>query len=182
MKIIKYAFLLLGLGLLFNSCSPNLSPFTQKLYEDNNWSETELRKIQFYLSDDIVLYRELTGGKSEIVEGEIKIVNGRKRDQITFRRGTPGVFLFSPKTNRFAVSFENGGDDRYLIFGPNPKVANRYVLLASDWNRRQGTISYAGQTWTADANDAYTTLMVDLRRLQQTDVSTRVAGGRKVGG
>jgi hypothetical protein len=182
MKIIKYACFLLGLGLMFNSCSPNLSPFTQQLYQDNDWSETELRKIQFYLSDDIVLYRELTGGKSEIIEGEIKIVDGRKRDQITFRRGTPGVFLFSPKINRFAVSFENGGDDRYLIFGPNPKVANRYVLLASDWNRRQGTISYAGQNWTADANDAYTTLMVDLKLLQQTDVSTRVAGGRKVGG
>ena len=180
MKTLSYAFFLFGLGIFLSACSPRLSPFTQTLYDDNNWSESELRKIQFYLSDDIVLYRELSGGKSEIVQGEIKIVDGRRRDQITFRRGTPGVFLFSPKTDRFAVSFEDGGDDRYLIFGPNPKIANRYVLLASDWNRRQGTITYAGQTWTADANDAYTTLMVDLKRLQETDVNTRVAGGRRV--
>ena len=97
MKMIKYCLLLLGFGTLLTSCSPTLSPFTQNLYEDNNWTEGDLRKIQFYLSDDIVLYRELTGGNSEIIEGEIKVVNGRKRDQITFRRGTPGVFLFSPK-------------------------------------------------------------------------------------
>lgn len=182
MKILKYGFLFLGFGLLVSSCSPSLSPFTQNLYEDNNWSEGELRKIQFYLSDDIVLFRELTGGNSEIIEGEIKVVDGRKRDQITFRRGTPGVFLFSPKSNRFAVSFEDGGDDRYLIFGPNPKVANRYVLLASDWNRRLGTVTYAGQKWSVDANAAYTALMVDLERLQRVDVNTRVANGRRVGG
>jgi hypothetical protein len=183
MQINQYILLaFFGLVLLFSSCGPTLSPFTQSLYEDNSWTESELRQIQFYLSDDIVLYRELSGGKSEIIQGEIKIVDGRKRDQVTFRRGTPGVFMFSPKSNRFAVSFENSGDDRYLMFGPSPKVGNRYVLMASDWNKRQGTVTYAGQKWIVDANDAYTSLMVDLKRMQQTDVNTRVAPGRRVGG
>jgi len=183
MQNTKYSFLaFFGLVLLFSSCGPTLSPFTQTLYEDNSWTEGELRQIQFYLSDDIVLYRELNGGKSEIIQGEIKIVNGRKRDQVTFRRGTPGVFMFSPKSNRFAVSFEDGGDDRYLMFGPSPKVGNRYVLMASDWNRRQGVVTYAGQKWVVDANDAYTAIRCDLKRLQQTDVKTRVASGRRIGG
>lgn len=181
MKKIKYFLGLLTVAIALSSCSPTLSPFTQNLYEDNNWTNGDLQKIQFYLSNDIVLFRELTGGSSEIIQGEIKVVNGRKRDQITFQRGTPGVFLFSPKSNRFAVSFEDGGDDRYLIFGPNPKVGNRYVLLASDWNRQSGTVSYAGQKWRVDASDAYTALMVDLERLQRTDVNRRVASGRRVG-
>lgn len=181
MKSIKYLCSLAVLATLLSSCGPTLSPFTQQLYEENNWSKSELQRIQFYLSNDIVLYRELTGGKSEIVQGEIKIVNGRKREQITFQRRTPGVFIFSPKDNRFAVSFEDGGNDRYLIFGPNPKVGNRYVLLASDWNRRQGTVSYAGQKWLVDSDAAYSSLLVDLELLQRTDVNTRVAGGRRVG-
>lgn len=183
MKTMLHRFLSLAvMAAILSSCSPSLSPFTQKLYEDGNWSEEELRKIQFYLSDDIVLYRELSEGKSQIIQGEIKIVNGRKREEVTFRRGTPGVFLFSPKANRFAVSFESEGDDRYLVFGPNPKVGNRYVVLASEWNKNQGTVTYAGQQWTVDANRAYTALMVDLNRLQQTQVNTRVAKGRRVGG
>ena len=43
--------------LMMASCSPNLSTFNQKLYEENQWSEEELKKIQFYLSDDIILTR-----------------------------------------------------------------------------------------------------------------------------
>ena len=79
-------------------------------------------------------------------------------------------------------SFEDGGDERYLIFGPNPKASNRYVLLASDWNRNQGVVTYAGQKWVVNSNSAYSSLMVDLERLQQNDVNTRVASGRRVGG
>jgi hypothetical protein len=171
-----------GLLLLLSSCGPTLSPFTQQLYEENRWNEQELQRIQFYLSDDVVLYRELADGRSQIVEGEIVVVNGRRRDQITFRRGTPGVFLFSPKANRFAVSFEEGGRNRYLMFGPSPKVGNRYVLLAGDWDRRRGQVTYAGQKWYVNANDGFATLMVDLRRLQNTNVNTRVARGRRVDG
>ncbi|RMF03403.1 MAG: hypothetical protein D6772_02180 [Bacteroidetes bacterium] len=170
-----------GLALLVSSCGPTLSPFTQQLYDEYRWSEDELKRIQFYLSDDVVLYRELQNGKSEIVEGEIKVVDGRRRDQITFRRGTPGVLLFSPKQNRFAISFEDGGKDRYLMFGPSPKVGNRYVLLAGDWNRQRGSLTYAGQKWFVNADDGFATLMVDLRRLQQTQVNTRIARGRRVG-
>ncbi len=173
---------LLGLAFIFTSCSPTLSPFTQSLYEDNNWTEDELRQIQFYLSNDIVLYRELNKGKSEIIEGEIKVVDGKQRDQITFNNGTPGVFMFSPKTNRFAVSFEDGGDDRFLIFGPSPKASNRYVLMASDWSKHRGVVTYAGQKWSVDANSAFSALLVDLKRLHSVDVNTRVASGRKVGG
>lgn len=166
---------------LFSSCRPTLSPFTQNLYEENNWSEDQLKQIQFYLSKEIVLFRELSAEKSEIIEGEIKIVNGKKRDQITFKNGTPGVFMFSPKTNRFAVSFENEGDDRFLIFGPSPKASNHYVLMASDWNRRNGTVTYAGKKWTVDASDAFTTLLVDLKRLHDVDVNTHMASGRRIG-
>ena len=172
---------LFGLLFLFSSCAPTLSPFTQNLYEENNWSTDQLKQIQFYLSKDIVLFRELSAGKSEIIEGEIKIVNGKKRDQITFKNGTPGVFMFSPKTNRFAVSFEEAGDDRFLIFGPSPKAANRYVLMASDWNRRNGTVTYAGKKWTVDASNAFAALLVDLKRLNAVDVNTRVASGRRIG-
>ena len=133
------------LAILLSSCGPTLTPFTQRLYEENNWTESELKRIQFYLSDDVVMRRELTGSKSEIVSGEIKLVDGRRVEEIIIRNGTPGVFMFSPKSNRFAVSFEEGGKDRFLMFGPNPKANNRYVLLASDWNRHTGKVTYAGK-------------------------------------
>ena len=164
------------------SCGPNLRPFTQNLYDQYQWSDNELERIQFYLSDDVVLTRQLTGGSSEIISGEIKIIDGRKVEQVVIRRGTPGVLLFKPKQNRFAIGFESNADERYLIFGPNPKAGDRYSLLASDWNRRDGTVTYDGRKWSVNSGSAFSSLMVDLKKINKVENSSRTAGGRRVNG
>ena len=172
------------LGILFiflsSSCSPRLSPFTQKLYEENDWAEEDLKRIQFYLSEDIILRREATSGRSTIQGGEIKMVDGKKVEEIVIRKGTPGLLLFTPKKNRFAVSFESGNDDRYLMFGPNPKAGNHYVLLASDWKRSRGKVSYDGKTYWTPNESAYAALLVDLKKVRKVSVKSRTAKGRTV--
>lgn len=60
------------------SCSPSLNYYTKSMHEDYQLSETELKSVQFYLSKNIVLYRELGTHESKITEGKIKIENGRK--------------------------------------------------------------------------------------------------------
>lgn len=166
--------------LLLSACSPTLTSFTQRLYDEYDWSESELKRIQFYVSDDIALHRELSGGKSEIISGEIKVVDGREVEEVIVRRGTPGVLLFMPKENRFAVSFEADGDDRYLIFGPNPKAGNRYTLLASEWRRRGGVVTYDGRRFNVGSSSAYASLMVDLKKVRKISVKSRTVRGRKV--
>ena len=123
------------------SCSPTLTPFTQQLYERHNWNDAQLKKIQFYLSEDIVLSREVGMNESIIDKGAIKIENGRQVEQVIFKKGTPGVFVFSPKDNKFGISFEKE-DSKYLMFGPNPKMSERYVLMGRDWANGQGQITY----------------------------------------
>ena len=39
--------------IILSSCAPSLSPYTQKLYDRYEWKEADLKKVQFYLSDDI---------------------------------------------------------------------------------------------------------------------------------
>lgn len=177
-KITKTGALLILL-LSLNACGPNLKPFTKSLYEERNWSEEELKRVQFYVSEDIVLRRELAGNSFEVLAGEIKIVDGRKVEEILIKKGTPGGFVFSPKANRLAISFESS-DQRYLIFGPNPKTGGRFVLLASDWNRYQGKVTYEGQKYNVSSRSAYAALMVDLKKIRKTSVSSRTARGRKV--
>ena len=44
----KYWNIYLALSLVvFSSCSPRLTPFTQDLYDENGWSDDDLKKIQF---------------------------------------------------------------------------------------------------------------------------------------
>ncbi|MBK8557293.1 MAG: hypothetical protein IPL65_16685 [Lewinellaceae bacterium] len=171
---------LFGALVLLSSCSPRLTTFNEDLYNAYKWTDGDLKKIQFYLSDNLTIYRNIDEDKGvTIAGGEIKIVNGQKVEQIRFKAGTPGVYLFSPKENHFAISFESGDDSHYLVFGPNPKYDNRYMLLASEWNRRRGKVTYANEKFWMDA-DVIPRLMVDLKRSGYNKVEVRTAKGRKV--
>ena len=181
MKALNLFFFACTSLLVFSSCA-RLTYFTEDLYEQQRWTDDELRQIQFYISQDVVLKRELTGGKSEIISGKIKMENGRRIEQVIIPKGTPGTFLFSPKPNRFAIAFEDGGDKRYLMFGPSPKYSDRFVMLASDWNRRSGKVTYDGKKWRVSSDDAYAALMVDLKKVERYDKKSRTAKGRRVGG
>jgi len=177
MRAITFLFFaIIGLS----SCSPRLTPFTQNLYSDYDWSDDQLKRIQFYVSEDIVLQRQAKRGKSEIISGKIKTVDGRRVEEIIIRKGTPGVLLFKPKDNRFAVSFEDGNDEKYLMFGPSPKARGKYVLLASEWKQRRGKVSYDGKTFTTPSRSAFSALMVDLKRINDVSVKRRQARGRKI--
>ena len=103
----QWLFALFFCFLFATSCTPTLSPFTERLYDENRWTDDELKRIQFYLSEDLVLRRQAKEGSSEITRGEIKMIDGKRVEEFIIRRNTPGVFLFSPKRDRFAVTFES---------------------------------------------------------------------------
>jgi len=179
MKMIQFLYLFAASVLMLN-CSPRLSPFTQNLQEENSWDEDDLSKIQFYVSRDIRLYRDHKSGESKIEDGKVRMVNGRKVEEIIISKGTPGVLVLNPKSDRMAISFEDGNDGRYLMFGPNPKAGDRYVLLAKEWKKSKGTITYDGRSYFTDKESAFSALMIDLKKIRKTKVKSRVAKGRKL--
>jgi len=164
---------------ILSSCSPTLRPFTDDIYNEFGHSKEKLSKIQFYLSNDIVLYRDFGGKKSSIENGKIRIIDGREIEEVVFKKGTPGVFVFTPKQNRIAISFEEG-EGKYLIFGPNDKVGGRFVLLAKEWKKKRGKVTYANETWNTTNASAYANLMVDLDKARRTKVSKKTVKGRKI--
>ncbi|MCB0662217.1 MAG: hypothetical protein KDC24_05735 [Saprospiraceae bacterium] len=165
---------------LLSACSPTLTSFTKEIYNDNNWTEDELRQIQFYLSEDIVLTRQRKGARSVIEDGAITMEKGKEVDEIVIPKGTPGVFLFSPKKERMAISFEEGNEKRFLMFGPNPKMGDRFVLLASEWDKKRGKVKYDDSYYWVASDDAFAGLMVDLKSINKVKVKTQVASGNKV--
>ncbi len=177
--MMKYAFLISVL-ILVSSCSPTLVPFSQGLYEEYNWSDDELKRIQFYLSDDIVLQRKLGGNESSITEGKIRVIDGVEVEEVLFKKGTPGVLVFSPKSDRFAVSFEND-DQGYLMFGPNPKMSRRYALLAKEWNHNYGKVTYKNRLYNTSSRSSYVSLMVDIDKATKNIYKSRTVEGRRIG-
>ena len=166
---------------VLSSCSPRYTYFTENLNERQNWSESDLKRIQFYVSEDIILTRSISDDETKITEGKIRIINGRRVQQIIIRSHTPGVLVLMPKEDRFAISFESD-DDAYLMFGPNPKYHERFALLAQDWEKEGGKVHYKGQLYDVDNSSAFAALMVDLRREGQSQYETRRVQGRTVKG
>jgi hypothetical protein len=180
MKKITYFLSLFSLLILANSCSPELRPFSSNLLKEGGWSDTDLKKIQFYLSDDVVIRRKLTEGSSEITSGTIKIVKGEKLEEVRIPHGTPGVFLFRVKEDHFAIGFDGSSDKRYLMFGPNPKQRGTYMLLATEWQDKQGKVRYDDKFYFTNPDAVWANLMVDLKKIKHVQVSSNTVKGRKV--
>jgi len=167
--------------ILLVSCTPRYTYFTESLYEKQNWTQEDVKRIQFYVSEDIVLTRAISDDKTKITEGKIRIINGKKVQQIIIRERTPGVLVMMPEEDRFAISFEED-DDAYLMFGPNPKYYERFALLAKDWERDRGQVHYKGQLYDVDNSSAFSALMVDLKREGESQYVTKRVQGRTVKG
>ncbi len=166
-------------------CSPQLSPFTRSLVQEYQFDDQALQQIQFYLSDNIVLHRALSQGESTIEQGKISIRNGRRVEEIVFRKGTPGIFVFSPGNQRLAISFERN-PDHYLMFGPSENTRGQrggkgiYRLLAREWKNDYGVITYGDKEYSTPRQSAYVNLLVDIDEKAQVNRKVKEVGGRTV--
>lgn len=175
----QFFFCALVCTLMLTSCGNSYKYFTQSMYDENGWTERDLQRIQFYVSQDIVLYRKLSGEDTRITKGKIRVVDGSEIEEIIIERGTPGVFVQSPKANRFGVSFESNNRN-FLMFGPNPKANGRFVLLAKDWDKRSGKVTYGDQVYDTSSQSAYAALMVDIKKAKKIKYKTKKAEGSRV--
>jgi len=168
------------LFILCSSCTPVYTYFTQDIYQQQQWSEEELKHVQFYTSNDIVLTRQIGTGETTIAGGKIIIKNGQRYEKVVIPGGTPGVLVLMPREDRLAISFEDKDNDAFLMFGPNPDFGNRFALLAQDWEQEQGQVHYKDNVYTVDAEHAYAALMVDLRKEGHDQYATKSVKGRTI--
>ena len=174
-NLIVYLILLICVA----SCTPQLVPYTARVQGETGLGEPELKKVQFYNSDRIVLFREIGKNTTEIVSGEIKIVDGKQIEQIVINPLTPGVMVNSSDGKKFGISFEQG-PDRYLVFGLNPRKAGTYSIYARDWNNHTATIDYDGKEFKLAPQSSESILLVNLKKLNGLKVNSRTASGRSV--
>lgn len=172
--------LLLAVLLLSLSACKTLIPFTDDLRSDNGWGDKELKQIQYYNSETIVLQRQLNSNETGIVSGKIKMIDGKQVEEIIIRQGTPGVVSAIPDGNRLAISFEIG-DDHYLTFGIDQKRGGRYYLRLKDFEQNKfALVTYHGQTYNIGPQSLTAYLQVNLKKVNKLQKSLRVAKGRKL--
>lgn len=164
---------------LLASCTPQLVPYTTTVQRQTGLGESQLKKVQFYNSDRIVLFREVGKNTTEVVSGDIKIVDGKQIEEIVINPNTPGVLVNSADGKRFGISFEEGAD-RYLVFGLDPKKAGRYSIYGKNWENHIATIDYDGKEYKLAPQSSEAILLVNLKKLNAMKVNTRTVHGRSV--
>jgi len=166
-------------ALIFLSSCNSLTPFTQDIYTDLEPTDEEIKSVQFYLSQDIVLYKTMNRDEAKVENGKIKFSDRKKSKEIVIPKGTPGVVVFLPKENRFAVSFEDDAD-KFLVFGPNPRYNERYTLLGKEWDDGYGEVTYGGEVYSTSTRNALASLLVNVNKMNKHTVKRTEVGGRKI--
>lgn len=174
----KSAITIAFMAAILSSCTAYLSPYTAHTQSQTNFNEQQLQKVQFYLSGDITLSRALSNSETAITGGEIKIVNGQQVEQIVIKSGTPGVVIRAEDKNTFIVSFESDGS--FLRFGSNADYGGKYTLMAKSWDGRNGIVDYAGKEYRSTPESIYAYLEVNMKKINNTSIETKEAGGRKI--
>jgi hypothetical protein len=164
-------------GLFLSSCSPKV-PYTSYLATKYQLTEADLKKVQFYTSEDIILSTKESSSKTETENGNIVVSSNTAEDQIIIKKGTPGILEKQVGTDKVYISFEVG-EGKFLVFGSTGQ-REPFRLQAENWNEGKGKLTYGGKTYYASGYSGTAHLLVYIKKFQKKKSNQKVVEGRKV--
>ncbi|MGE0636202.1 MAG: hypothetical protein AB7G44_13700 [Bacteroidia bacterium] len=180
----KNLFLLTIVALALSSCSQKVY-FTKETKEKLEAKGVDLKKIQYYNSETVVLLREIKDEEIKVAEGKVRIENGKNVEEIIIKRNTPGVFTEANTSNAMMIQFEKG-NNKILPFVPSKDYSGRkniYELgsldVVNSGGSRLAVVNYDDKKYSiVYGNNA--ALLIDKSVLVKEERKTRVAEGVKV--
>jgi len=164
---------------LLTSCSPKI-PFTQSIRDKYNLTETELKGIQFYLSDAVLLRRGSEEKSTKSTEdGTLVINSGNEIEQITFKSSTPCTINKVLGVSIVSVAFEDG-PEKQLVFGSGNSKDGFYRLQALSWDKGRGKINYGGNTYYSAPGSENAILFFRMKSLKKLKYNETVVKGKSV--
>ncbi|WP_437735205.1 DNA-directed RNA polymerase [Sorangium sp. So ce1335] len=198
--------------LAVTGCGPRLVPFTHELRVQHGLTDRDVKNLQFYVSHEVALRRELTADRSEITSShKLLLVSGKVIEEVVVEERTPGVVV-DARAGVLAVSFEPGASlafsaapepeppaPAFLGFAtpPEPFPGNAAPLLAGPspageggsfggnyWlaARPGGEVRYQGKVFTAIEGSLRAHLLIDADALEEVVESRKVLPGVRLSG
>jgi len=179
--------LFLSAIVLLSSCSINRMYLTVSTKLEIEKAGIDIKKVQFYNSEEIVLARQLSKEELKVAEGKVRIENGKSIEEIVIPANTPGVCeLNDEKTLKVSFDTGNGKSIPFLVERKGDMVTTEsyFKIGAKTWKRtsqgRQvGQVDYQGQIYSL-VRGADSRLMIDKSVMNKVDRNTHVAKGRKL--
>jgi hypothetical protein len=176
-----------SLTLLF-SCSSsrklsNYVPFTRDLRQKLEKENIDLKQVQFYVDQKLVLNRNMGDQKLVVTSGVVKMENGKYVNEVVIPQLTPGI-LQETESDRLLISFEKGSNQ--LAFGPGSGYTiNNYVLYGTQWQNGTAQVNYDSEKFRARCGTcsdvASALLVIRKKELDKWERKSRTVTGRTVG-
>src|ERR1700729_3566295 len=107
----------------------NYVPFTRDLRQKLDKENIDLKQVQFYVDQKLILSRNLGDQRIAVSSGVVKLENGKYVNEVIVPSFTPGVCEGS-EGERLLINFEKSNNN--LAFGPGSGYAfNEYVLYGT---------------------------------------------------
>ncbi|HVS98073.1 MAG TPA: hypothetical protein VHE54_16370 [Puia sp.] len=185
-RILALAFGFSALTLLYSCGSSSklssYTPFTRDLKQKLEVQNIDLKQVQFYVDQKLILNRNLGAQDLSVRNGVIKLSDGKYVNEVVIPSLTPGVCI-GTDNDKILVSFEKGNS--YLAFGPGSGyTANDFVLYGTQWKLGTTEVTYDAEKFRARCGTcsdvAAATLVIRKKELKELKRKSRTATGRIV--
>ncbi len=156
-------------------------PFTKDLKKRIENNNLDIKKVQFFIDERLVLRRSLGTQKSDIKSGVVLFENGQYINEVIIPRHTPAV-CESVTGDRLMISFELQNND--IEFGPGGANENYFTLYAKNWNGGSADITYDNKLYKVQCATCYNAgdvrLVIRKSEADKLQRTQRIVEGRKV--
>jgi hypothetical protein len=152
-------------------------PLSTQSIDRYELSEKDLMQLNYYVSDDLVLYNIDKPGDPVAYKGNLFRLKNTETPKTTYlKHGTSGVAR-SVLSDRLVVSFELG-PRRNMVFGSEDQ-SGLYKLMAKQWIDGYGMVDYGKTEHYTLPGSSGTFVYFKLRELKQSRRRSHKITGRK---
>lgn len=158
----------------------SMIPFTRDLYNRLRNNNQDIRKLQFFVDQTLVLSRGLSQDKLYIDQTKVINQTGVNENKIELQALTPGV-VEAIDPDGLRVSFENGSNNT-LKFINNKYSPEFFIFSGTNWDNGSAEVNYKGTTYRASCGTcgsvADAKLVVRQKDMNVGDTKTYVMPGK----
>lgn len=156
-------------------------PFTRDLYNRLRQANQDIRKLQFFVDQTIILSRGTSQDKLFIDRGKLVNQSGMNENKIELPALTPGIIeLIEPDGMR--ISFESANNN--IKFINNKYSPEFFIFSGNNWENGTAEIDYKGTTYRASCGTcssvAEAKLVVRQKDIMAGDTKSYIIGGRTI--
>ncbi len=159
----------------------SMIPFTRELYNRLRTNNQDIRKLQFFVDQTIILSRGLSQDKLYIDKGTVVNQTGVNENKIELQKLTPGV-VEAIDPDGLRVSFESAGNN--LKFINNKYSPEFFIFSGTNWEAGTAEVNYNGTTYRASCGTcnsiAEAKLVVRQKDVMAGDTKTKILIGRTI--